>query len=310
MPKPFSRNFIAVLAAYKTPKPPAPKASPTATSSYNNVNDSTDTSDFGTSSTRLQPYTYTDPLTGKTSTKNQLATTSTLSPDLQPIKTTAETGLGNNLSYLNGNPQQQASNALAGNDPYYNVLQDQEKKAESQAGGALALKAQGTGNLNSTTYGSALGTFNSDAQQRNNQNLLGALQYGNQVATGNVGTNAGVLAGLNGLTSPLGTATAATLQNGLNQNNQVALANAQIQQANTAAQNAYQQQLYQYKQNQAFGGALGAYGNFIDPLGFSTHPGQAVGQFAQIAGAALGGFPGAAVGAGVGALGNQSLVTH
>src|SRR5690242_17340266 len=90
----------------------APKAkAATYQSAYGNTNNATFGSDFGTGTSSI------DPKTG------MLTTMSSLTPQLKSVSDQATQGLGGSLGYLNQNPQQAYSAMAAGQDPYYNVLQ-------------------------------------------------------------------------------------------------------------------------------------------------------------------------------------------
>jgi hypothetical protein len=136
------------------------------------------------------------------------------------------------------------------------------------------------------------------------------LQFGNNQATQNAQTNLGAIGGLAQLVYPLQSAANAQLNTALQGSDRAGAATAQ---AKNTAEAQYHQAMQQYeaqKAAQPFGGALGWYGKFIDPLGFSVDPGKAMGQFAQIAGAAFGGPVGAAAGSALGAgLGGSNVYT-
>lgn len=222
-------------------KPNKVKYNP-VTSQYNGTNQSTFNTDFATGNSTIKPYTYTDPLTGQTSTKQQLVTDATLNPELQKAANTATSGLNSNLSYLSMDPNQRVNFLTSGQDPLYNVLNEQNNRAYQQNVGRTSLDAARTGNANSTALGGALGTLMSNDQLTKNQILLNALQYGNQTANTNAATNLGAIGGLANLSYPLGSAANSSLQSALNQLDSVGLQNAQNQlQAdmyNTSAQNA------------------------------------------------------------------------
>lgn len=309
MPKPFSRNFIAELAAYKGAKAKTAKFAP-ASSSYGDVNQSDYSGPFGSGQSRIE--TYTDPVTGKPA--KRLTTNSLLNPTLQYASDTASSGLNNNLGYINQNPTDQLNGALGGNNPWFNVLNDQQHKAEQQAAGRIALRAQGTGNLNSTSAGAALGTLDSLAQEQRNQNLLNSILSANQLASSNVGTNLGALGGLANLVYPMGNNSAATLQNALNQNNQVNLQNS-AQQNSINVENAKMQNAQQQANQQSIGNMIGTGIGALGTIGGAALGGPIGAQL----GGALGKWAGGAIGGGglgggngvpslVGALGQQKVI--
>ncbi len=223
-------------------KKPKKVKAPQVTSAYNGVTTANYGSDFG----------------GATSTKdgNALNTTTTLSSGLQPASQAAQSGLGASLGYLNRSPADQYAYATSGQDPYYNVLSINADRALANSTGQAALAARRLGGTNSTAYGSALGTVASNDALQRNQNLLAALQYGNQTARDNAATQLGTIGGLAQLTYPLATAANNNLLTAFNQQDATAEANAARQmeanKINTAALNAYNQQ-----QSAMWGNAIG-----------------------------------------------------
>jgi hypothetical protein len=192
LPK-FPAFHASSLYAYKgPPKPKKPTVRPTV-SSFGNMNEAGFDSPFGSGTSTLEPYKYTDPVTGKVSTKNRITTQTHLTPGLQESADIAEGGLSSNLGYINRNPQEQVAYATGGQDPVYNVLHEQANQAFDNNLGRMRLDAFKGGGLNSTAAGAAYGNL---AQQKNlydNQILQSALAFGNQQATQNVGTNLGAI---------------------------------------------------------------------------------------------------------------------
>jgi hypothetical protein len=226
MPKPFSRRLDALLAAYKGDnKPKKAKVTPTV-SSYAGTDSSSFSTDFGTGHSGLADL---------GNGKKEFQTTATLAPELAGIGRTAGEGLASNLAYLQRDPEQRVDWATGGNDPWYNVLAEQNKRATQEAIGRQLVNGQQGGITNSTTMGSALGRIANDDILRRNQILLGALDYGNQNARADAGLNMSTLTGLNGLITPYGSAAAAQLQTAKGSQDQA-------QAATAAAQNAAEQQ--------------------------------------------------------------------
>jgi hypothetical protein len=240
LPKRISLRPLALMA-FKSSSPKKVKYNP-VTSQYDGTNKSTFNTDFATGTSTITPYTYTDPLTGESSTKKELVTDSYLNPELKTAANTASTGLNNNLSYLSMDPNQRVSFLTSGQDPLYNVLNEQANRTFDQNVGRTSLDAAKTGNQNSTALGGALGSLYSNDSLIRNQILLNALNYGNQTANTNAATNLGAIGGLANLSYPLGSAANSSLQSALNQLDSVGLSNAQNQlQAdmyNTSAANA------------------------------------------------------------------------
>lgn len=283
----FKRFDASDLYAYKGGEKPKRQNVYSTPTEYDNVTSSSFGGPFGSGSSTLNKGT------------GSIDSTATLSPELQNSANLAQSGLTSNLGYINRNPQEQVNFATGGQDPYYNVLAEQAKQSFDNNLGQLRLQAFKGGGLNSTAAGAAYGNLAYNKNLYDNQILQSALQYGNQQATQNANTNLGAIGGLAQLVYPLESAANAQLNTSLQANDR---ADATTTQAKNAAEAQYHQAMAQYeaqKASQPFGGALGWYGNFIDPLGFSVDPGKATGQFAQIAGAAFGGPAGAAAGSAI-----------
>lgn len=287
--KRFGKFNPARLYAYKGPvKPEHADIKPTV-SGYAGVNNAGFSTDFGSGTSGITG-------TGKNKTYQ---TTATLSPQLAGIGQTAATGLGNNLQFLQQDPNQRVGFMTSGQDPTYNVLNEQADRARQEAIGRQLVDGHQGGITNSTTMGSALGKITNDDLLRRNQILLSALDYGNQTAQSNAGINMNTISGLNGLITPLGSAAASQLQTAKGSQDAANAATVAAQNSEATRYAGLMDAYNKQQSQQAFGGALGAYGNFIDPLGFSVNPAKATGQFIQIAGTAAGGFGG--LGAGMGA---------
>lgn len=280
MPKRLSNRLDHWLLAYKGSKPQRQKVYDTK-STYGGLNQATFDGPFGSGTSSISAK---DPATGQ----RQINTSMSLAPQLQQAGDTAMTGLNSNLGYLQRDPNEQVSYLRSGQDPLYNVLNEQSQRSYDTNLGRLKLDAMRTGASNSTAAGAAYGKMMTDKNLLDNQNLLQTLGYGNQTATQNANTNLGAIGNLAQLAYPLGSAANAQLNTGLQAQDRAYAATAQ---SKNAAEANYQQAMNQYnaqQANQPFGGALGAYGKFIDPLGFSVDPAKATGQFASIAGGAMG----------------------
>lgn len=303
MPKRFSYRLDSVLAAYKGDDKPK-KANVTGTpSSYKGVENSSFSTDFGSGFSGL----VADPNDPKGKAKIY-QTTANLAPELAQIGRTAGGMLGNNLEYLQRDPEQRVAWLTGGNDPTYNVMQEQARRATQEAIGRQLVNAQQGGITNSTTLGSALGRIGNDEILRNQQILQSVLDFNANNARADAGLGMSTITGLNSLITPYGSAAATQLQTAKGSQDQAAAATAAAQ---NQAEQQYIQALNQYnaqKAKEPFGGALGWYGKFIDPLGFSVDPGKAMGQFAQIAGGAFGGMGG--LGGALGGFGSSNLRTY
>ena len=284
-------NFARLLYAYigGKPKPEHAKVTRAATS-YDDVTGSTFSSDFGSGTSTKQ--------------NGQLTTTSKLGDFLQPSAQTAGQGLNSNLAYLNKSPSEQASNALAGNDPYYNVLKEQLDRNTRASLGRLAVDSQGTGTANSTTAGAGQAGILNNAILNSNTNLMNALNFGNQTATNNVGTNLNAIGSLANLTVPLGTAANQNLLSAFN--NKDASTATYTQGLNNEALR-YAQAMDQYNLDRYNNGWIGTMSKMSPAFGFAAgRPDQAyqgLQNNAQMIGAAMG------MGGGMGGMSSGSAST-
>lgn len=248
MPKRLSNRFDALWMAYKGGKKPK-KATVTPTrSAFDGVDSASFSSDFGTglSGFKVNPD----------GTK-AIETSASLNPGLQGVATTATGGLQNNLSYLNQDPNQRVGFLTSGQDPLYNVLQENLRRTTDNNLGRARLTAFGTGNQNSTAGGAALGQILNNDALNQQQNLYQALQYGNQTATGNANTNLGTLGGLANLVYPLASTSNSNLLTAKQDQSQALAATA-------AARNAAEQQYisalnnYNSTKNAGMGSGIGS----------------------------------------------------
>lgn len=215
------------MPSKKAPKAKAAKASTV----FGKTNDTVFSSDFGSGTSSLDPKTGT------------LTTNSSLNPALSQANQTATMGLNNNLSYLARDPQSIFGDMQAGSDPYYNVLQENTKRANDANVAAARLRGGATGNANSTTLGSTLGRISNENVQQQNQNLLSAFTFGNDTARNNAATNQNAITNFANLVYPLASSAGTTLMGALSSRDQNSQFNAsQQQQVNLANQQAQLQQ--------------------------------------------------------------------
>lgn len=273
MPKPFSQRLDAALAAYKGKKPERQKVYDTK-STYGGLNEATFSGPFGSATSSISAK---DPATGQ----RTMDTNMSLAPQLQQAGDTAMGGLNNNLGFINRDPNEQVSYLKGGQDPLYNVLKQQTQDTYDTNMGRLRLDAQKAGAGNSTAAGAAYGKLMGDKALTDNQVLLQGLNYGNQTATQNAGTNLGAIGNLAQLAYPLGSAANAQLNTGLQSQDRAFAATASAQ---NQAEAAYTQQMNQYRANER---------NWIE---------QGVGTTLALAGAAAG-----AMGAGSSASGLSNI---
>lgn len=238
--------------------PPQAKAAK-YTSAYGNTQNTTFGSDFGTGTSSIDPKTGT------------MMTTSSLSPQLKSVADQAGQGLGSSLGYLNQDPQSSYSAMAAGNDPYYNVLQSNNERVLADQQAQARLLGQQTGTGNSTTMGSALGRIANDDYDRQQQNLVTALTFGNDQARQNANTQLGTVSGLANLSYPLASAANSNLTTALGATDAASAQNAANQQAANMA-NFQAQQAAAQRQSAMWGnllntGATVAGGVFGGPIG-------------------------------------------
>ena len=248
------------------------------------------TTDFGTGNSGLYNYMYTDPVTGQTEKMTKITADAKLNPELSQAAQTAQAGINNNLGYINRDPNQQYQDAIGGNDPYYNMLTMQADKTRRAAEGRMQLNAQRGGISNSTTLGAGLGTIANEDIMRRNAILTNAMQYGNQTATQNLGTNLGVVGNLAQLTYPLASAANSAFMTGAQSFNN---ALSQTAAAQNAAEMQYTNAMNQYRAQQS--GALGS------GIGSLLGAGSALALAPFTGGASLAYLPAAAsIGGGIG----------
>lgn len=274
--------FKTYLYAYDPGKEPEKVEAPKAKSAFRGINQTNFKTDFGSATTQKNQVMGAD---GKP-VKNQfsLDTNTQLADFIQPIPSMAGGGVQNNLNYLQQSPQQQFADVQAGNNPLYNLLQQQTQSGVDKAIGRSMVDNSGLGTRNSTTAGAARGTILNDALLRDNGNVLNAINFGNEQGRANLGANLGALTGLSSLTNPLGAASNANLMQVYGAQDAIQQANASAQlQANIANANAANQMAMQQ------GSSLG---NII---------GGGIGLAGTLGGAAFGGPMGASLG---GSLGN------
>lgn len=226
-------------------KPEEPKVEKTKTT-FKGVNAAQTEGPFGTGTSQLTPYQATNPITGKTVNKVRVDTTNKLNPELQASAELAQTGLKSNLGFLQRNPNEQVDWLRGGNDPLYNILREESQRNTDRALGRSLVDSQGTGTMNSTTAGAAQGMILNDAILRSNQNLLQALNFGNETSRANMGANLNAIGSLANLVYPLGSSANANLLAGLNAQDRAYAATAAAQNAanlqHAQAMNAYNQQ--------------------------------------------------------------------
>lgn len=218
-----------------------------------------------------------------------LKTSATLAPGLQSASDTASAGLTPNLAFLQQDPNQRIAFIDGGNDPLYNILSERIRRAEADALGRAKVNAQGTGNSNSTAYGSAMGTILNDSLLRKNSTLLDALNFGNENARANIGTNLGAIGTFANLANPAGAAANSNSLAAYSAQDQAASNNAgnqlQANMANAAAQNA-QNMLEQQKKSSMLGNLVNLGGTLLGSA-FGGPVGGAIGS--KLAGAFSGG---------------------
>lgn len=260
--KDFIRSLYAYLGGNNKPK----KAKVTnARTSYRNVDESSFDTDFGSGFAQV---------TGPTS-RREFEVSSRLNPSLAGAIDPAGQGLQANAEYLARDPEQRVDYLRSGNDPYYNILQENADRNRRDLIGRAEVNSYLGGRSNSTSMGAALGQIYNDDILRQNQILLSALDYGNQTARNDIATQLGLVSGLNQLVTPLGAAASAQLQTALNARDRVSLANAG---AKNAAELQYASDYNRYQASQpSLAGNL--IGTGISALGLLPGAGSVAGLF-------------------------------
>jgi hypothetical protein len=124
-------------------------------------------------------------------------------------------GLNTSLGQLAKSPQDAYAGMVAGNDPYYNVLQQNNARVLKDQQAQAALYGQQTGLTNSTTLGSEMGRIQNDDNLRQQNNLASALTFGSDQARQNAATQQGTLTSLANLSYPLASGANSNLTTGL-----------------------------------------------------------------------------------------------
>lgn len=246
LPKiPKGHFSTSVFWAYKGPPEPKKAKVQATPSQYSGVTNSSFSGPFGSGTSTLNKAT------------NSIDATATLSPELQNSANLAQSGLTNNLAYINRNPEQQVNFATSGQDPYYNVLAEQANQAFDSNLGRLRLQAFKGGGLNSTAAGGAYGNLAHNKNLYDNQILLNALQYGNQNALQGAQANLGAIGGLAQLVYPLQSAANAQLNTALQSKDR---ADAATVAARNQAEANYAQAMNEYSatKNAGMGSGIGS----------------------------------------------------
>lgn len=254
-------------------KPKAAKVAPTR-SVFDSARDFNISTDFGSATATQEPFKWTNPLTGAVSDQTRYSTTSNLSAPLKGIADQAQTGLSNNMGFLQMDPNQRIDWLTAGKDPTYNLLSEMLKRDTDKAMGRSIVDSQGTGTMNSTTAGAAQGTILNDQILRSNQNLLNALNFGNENARADAGLGLNVISGLNGIVNPLASAANANQFQAMGAVDQAAAATAASQ---NAANQQYAAAMNQYNQQKSagLGGMIGGGVGLLGSLALAPFTGGA-----------------------------------
>lgn len=187
------------------------------------------------------------------------STNTTLSPGLSNINTGAQQGISNNQQYINQDPTQQLQTLQNGGNSYYN-LQAEINKRQATRAMADSTHQFSTGGMDNST---ARGAF---AGEMANQNILtdlatrqSALDYQNQSARSNIGTNAQLMDQIYNYGSGMGQQANQSQYQGVGSSDQMAMFNAQQQQQASASNAELAQK--RAAANQAF------WGNIISTAG-------------------------------------------
>ena len=257
MPKRISTRLDALLMAYKGDDKPKKAKVTKAVSQFEGVNSASFNGPFGSGSSTRNPYTYKDPVTGQESTQQRLETNINLSPELTKAGQSASTGLSNNLSFLQTDPNERISFLTGGSDPTYNALKIESDRATENAMGRARLNTLKGGIGNSTAAGGALGSILNDDILRQNKLLTNVLDFRNQNARADAQTNLSSISGLSNLVYPLGSAANSNLMAAFGAQDQTAAANAA---AINAAEMQHAQAMNQYNatKNAGMGSGVGS----------------------------------------------------
>lgn len=270
------------LYAYKSKKKPSAPKAKTAVSPFAGV----ETFNVGL-----------DGISNSTSTidraTGQQNTTGSLSPALMRTFDMSNTGLQNNLNYLNQTPVDQFNELKAGNNPFFNEQKIYMDRALDQNLGKITSQMGQRGLENSTLRGSLSGQVAGDSAMREAALTQQALAYQNQQALASGAFNQSNVLGLPQLAWQPTQMGNQNLFEAQGMNAQIAMFNAQQQQQ--AAQLKYQAEMQQAQQRsqmwgQLAGAGIGALGMFATGgLGSALGGTGALGGFAGGLGTAAGG---------------------
>jgi len=112
--------------------------------------------------------------------------TSTLSPGLSQARDTATTGLNNNLTTIAMNPTQQLQDLQAGNNSFYNLQAELNRRASETALGQAQKRFSSTGLENSTVRGAFEGQLQNDQLLQDLATRQASLEFLNAQALNNI----------------------------------------------------------------------------------------------------------------------------
>lgn len=156
-----------------------------------------------------------------------------LSPGLQGIYDATQSGLQSNMGFIGRTPTEQLQDLEAGQNSYYNLNAEMNKRQLEQQMAQAQMRFSRSGLENSTSRGGFEGSLINDAVLRDLATRQSSLDYQNQTANQNAGTQNAIMQGLAAMTQyPMDMANAG-LNNAFGAQDQMGMFNAQqMQQAN------------------------------------------------------------------------------
>lgn len=213
--------------------------------------------------------------------------TSTLSQPLQTIQNQATSGIANNQAFLNRNPVEQLQDVEAGRNSFFNLQDELNRRAAQEAMAQAQSRYSANGLENSTVRGAMEGRLINDQILTDLATRSNAIQTQNQLAQSNLGVNNEILGQLAALQQFPTQMVNKNLMQGLQNQDQVSMFNAQQQ--NDIAKANLQAQISAANQPSIWGTALSALGSIGGSLVGGPLGGSIGGALGKLGGGIFGG---------------------
>lgn len=217
---------------------------------------------------------------------------STLSPELLAAQQSTISGLNNNLGYIGLSPTQQLEQLNSGQNSFYNLQSELDRQQGASALAAAQARYSRAGLENSTSRGAFEGNLATQDYLRDLATRQQALEAQNGLANTNLASQSGILGQLASLQQlPLDMANT-NMFTGLNNQDQVAMQNAQLQtQVNMANAQMANQMAAQAAASRGslIGNTIGAVGSLAGLAAMGPIGGMVGSKLGQMAGGFFGG---------------------